>query len=46
MSTATPTVPTLERSEFDQLAHLGAAGGVSALSDDDAVARWRSEHPE
>lgn len=25
MPTATPTVPTIDRSEFDQLAHLGAA---------------------
>ncbi|WP_280202238.1 hypothetical protein [Nocardia cyriacigeorgica] len=46
MPTATPTVPTLDRSEFDQLAHLGAAGGVSALADADAVARLRSQHPE
>ncbi|CCF63624.1 hypothetical protein [Nocardia cyriacigeorgica] len=46
MPTAAPTVPTIDRSEFDQLSHRGAAGGVAALADDDAVARWRSEYPE
>ena len=44
-TTAAGVVDSIERAEFVRREHLGTAGPISTLPDEEAIGRWRADYP-